>query len=860
MKKILLSFVLLLAALSMAAIPARPGPIRVTQPDGSVITIYRHGDEFGHWTTDAQGRVVRKGADGFYRPVPGVTAQTARRQAAVRRQMMGRRPAFHPVSGIAFGQKHFLVILVAFSDLDFATTDPNTAFSNLLNQQGYSANGGKGSARDYYYENSGGKFEPVFDVYGPVKLTHDKAYYGGNNSDGDDQRPEQAVAEACEALDGQVDFANYDNDGDGKVDLVFMYYAGYGEADSEDEDAIWPHQWELSYGGIELTLDNMVLDSYACSNELEGMGTYVDKMCGIGTACHEFGHAMGLPDFYDTDYDTNGIAAGPFDFSLMAGGAYNGEGRVPPYFGIEERILLGWLDASVLKEFPKSGNYTLPPVQENKAYKTPADVDGEYFIYECRGESGWDAALPAHGLLVYHVDKSEVRTVQVYDQANGRNVAVTPHDLWYDWETYNCINANASHPCFYLVPAAKQGQVSYSSDLAYSPGKIPFPGTEGVNTFTPADWEKSEALYSIGQIRLENGNVSMKVQRRIRSLGGKVKDLSGNPVAGATVTLTLPEPEAAAAARRLIRRVSGEPLAVTATDRNGDYSFDLTEVEGSTFLVAVSAEGYFGSSRNVTLNGLSTTAGFVLRGLDEPEISDLSKFNPDATPEGVGFGYAGDSIMGAVCFTSEELAPFAGRRIDAISFMYTSSSVKGAYGIVDFGSSRVATVPVSAPVSEQWNTVDVSGEGLRIPDGEDVWFGYALEESKNGYPLLVDESGNEAGGFYYSSFSLTSSSWKESTGNILVSVSLAPSEIDLAYLGFNYIENPKDGVYADGDYFALRLVESYRKRFTAVQWFYDDEPVAGDTVRLRAGTHVVEARLTLSDGSSKVVELPLTVR
>ena len=548
--KLFLSLLLLLTALSLSAVPARPGRLTFVQPDGSTIVLSRHGDEWGHWLTDAQGRMVVKGADGYYRPVPESRALAIRRQAATRRAEARRRRAPRAGDHVALGKKHFLVILVSFSDLDFATSNPQTAFTNLLNQKGYSENGGKGSARDFYYENSKGSFEPVFDVYGPVKLTHDKAYYGGNNSDGDDQRPEQAVAEACEALDGQVDFANYDNDGDGKVDLVFMYYAGYGEADSEDEDAIWPHQWELSYGGIELTLDNMVLDSYACSNELEGMGNYKDKMCGIGTACHEFGHAMGLPDFYDTDYDTNGIAAGPFDFSLMAGGAYNGEGRVPPYFGIEERILLGWLDASVLKEFPKSGNYTLPPVQENKAYKTPADVDGEYFIYECRGESGWDAALPGHGLLVYHVDKSSHK---VRIEEHGQ---VTAAELWSKWYDTNAINENGSHPCYYVVPAVDQDNLKYGYEYLEEYGasyfdpyyeglaaNIPFPGAKKVTTYTAKSWSGALSSVSLSNIAYAGGEVTFRVT--MPSAGLSYYSISnpgkGSYTAGSPFALTLNE-------------------------------------------------------------------------------------------------------------------------------------------------------------------------------------------------------------------------------------------------------------------------------------------------------------------------------
>ena len=548
--KLFLSLYFLLTALSLSAVPARPGRFAFAQPDGSTVVLSRHGDEWGHWLTDAQGRTVVKGADGFYRPVSESQALAIRKQAATRRAEARRRRAPRAGDHVALGKKHFLVILVSFSDLDFATSNPQTAFTNLLNQKGYSENGGKGSARDFYYENSKGSFEPVFDVYGPVKLVHDKAYYGGNDSQGNDKCPELAVAEACEALDGQVDFANYDNDGDGKVDLVFMYYAGYGEADSEDEDAIWPHQWELSYGGIELTLDNMVLDSYACSNELEGMGTYVDKMCGIGTACHEFGHAMGLPDFYDTDYDTNGIAAGPFDFSLMAGGAYNGEGRVPPYFGIEERIMLGWLDESVLKEFPKSGNYTLAPVQENKAYKTPADADGEYFVYECRGESGWDAALPAHGMLVYHVDKSSHK---VRIEEHGQ---VSAAELWSNWYATNAINENGSHPCYYVVAAIDQDDLKYGYEYMEEYGasyfdpyyegladNIPFPGAKKVTTYTAKSWSGALSSVSLSNIAYAGGEVTFRVT--MPSAGLSYYSISnpgkGSYTAGSSFALTLNE-------------------------------------------------------------------------------------------------------------------------------------------------------------------------------------------------------------------------------------------------------------------------------------------------------------------------------
>lgn len=501
---------------ALMAIPARPGKIVYTQPDGSRIEIYRHGDEWGHWTTDAAGRVLQKDKDGFFRVMEGVDAETAARAASIRRAAIRRQGATVARKGehVAVGQKHFLVILVEFSDLSFSMGDANTAFTNLLNQEGYSVNGGTGSAHDFYYDNSHGYFEPLFDVYGPVTLSNTKAYYGGNDSNGNDKKPEYAVKEGCEMLNGQINFAQYDNDGDEAVDLVFMYYAGYGEADSDDDDSIWPHQWELSSAGLSLTLDGKKVDKYACTNELVGYGTLKGKLCGIGTACHEFGHAMGLPDFYDTDYTTNGQAAAMFSFSTMDSGAYNNEGRTPACFTVEERIMLGWLDETeAIKEFTKPGNITLQSVNHDIAYKIPTDQDGEYFLLECRGSDGWDAHLLAHGLTVTHIDKSN-RTVT---QSSGSSTA---YNLWYNWEAKNAINENGKHPCCYIIPSADQsnllfGHTLYQGYYYFDDEKapqIPFPGSKNVTSYTPKSWNGVETEISLTNIAYANDQVTFRVE------------------------------------------------------------------------------------------------------------------------------------------------------------------------------------------------------------------------------------------------------------------------------------------------------------------------------------------------------------
>ena len=394
MKKIASILIILAFSLSLMAKPARPGFFPYTQPDGSTVLIQQHGDEWGHWTTNKAGQVVRMDEDGFYRVVEGVTADIAAQAASIRRRARRQMAsASRSKAPIALGQKHFLLVMVEFSDLSFKIDNPGQTFSDMLNQPGYSANGADGSARDYYYENSHGVFEPIFDVYGPIQLSQKMSYYGANDSSGNDKNPEQAVKEACEAIDDIVDFSDYDLDGDGEVDLVYMVYAGKGEADGGSANTIWPHQWELSFAGINLILDGKKISRYACGSELNGSG----NLDGLGTICHEFGHAMGLPDFYDTDYDTNGQGRTLLDYSLMDSGSYNNDGWTPPYLNMEERILLGWLQEDAILEFSNNGSYTLESVQNNIGYKIPTDMEGEYILLECRNKQGWDKYIPAAG-------------------------------------------------------------------------------------------------------------------------------------------------------------------------------------------------------------------------------------------------------------------------------------------------------------------------------------------------------------------------------------------------------------------------------------------------------------------------------
>ena len=596
-KHILFALIALLAGFQfLNAIPARPGKFTVTQPDGTRITLRQHGDEWGHWLTDASGRMVRADEDGFYRVVPAAEATLIRQQAVenrkVRRQMRAQAHSAALAASntpVAIGKKHFLVILVSFTNKSFSKKDDaNAAFSAMLNEPGYSANGATGSARDFYYDNSHGIFEPVFDVYGPVQLDTTYSYYGQNDSQGNDRRPEEAVIQGCRKLNEEIDFSRYDNDGDGKVDLVFMYYAGKGEADGGTTTTIWPHQWNISAAGKHLELDGVTVDSYACTSELNGEGS----MCGIGAACHEFAHAMGLPDFYDTDYDTNGLAAGLFSFSTMDSGPYNNKGRTPPYFNIEERIMLGWLDRDeAIREFPKSGTYTLPSVHEDIAYMTPTDQEGEYFMYESRVATGWDAALPAHGLLVYHVDKSDRRVKVGYMTTPARN-------LWDHAMEWNNINENGSHPCFYIVPAADQDNLSfgyysmgdgYYFDENQAP-RIPFPGEDQVTEYVPMSWNGVEGEVTFHHISYAGGVVSLYADLPREEMDFVSIADTGSYRAGDRFSFELVLPEGVEVPSSVVWYYDDEPAgadSVTLTAGQHTVEARLTSADGHRSVVSL---------------------------------------------------------------------------------------------------------------------------------------------------------------------------------------------------------------------------------------------------------------------------------
>ena len=307
MKKILLSLSALLLTTASFAIPARPGIWRtITLTNGTQVRAQLQGDEHLNYYEDAEGNTYTENADGtFYAfNLNEAKERVKTRLNKMRATAAAKRP--HRVIGQYgnyTGKKRCLIILAQFSDVKFAASHDNAFYTRVANEENFtSPDGHRGSVRDYFLAQSNGKFELNFDIAGPYTMPHSASYYG-SNSPSSDAKASEMIATACKMANADgVDFSKYDWEGDGNVDMVFVIYAGYGEATSTKRpDVIWPHQSELNYTGNALYLNGKYVNVYACSNEIDEINdTGKPHVQGIGAICHEFSHCLGFPDLYDT--------------------------------------------------------------------------------------------------------------------------------------------------------------------------------------------------------------------------------------------------------------------------------------------------------------------------------------------------------------------------------------------------------------------------------------------------------------------------------------------------------------------------------------------------------------------------------
>lgn len=396
------------------AVPAKPGVKKtVRQADGSLIELTLRGDEHFSFYTDESGKAYRLLSGDRLDPMTDQQVGdlwTARKAARLSKVNAARtrspRQAGKP-NNATTGKHRGLVVLMQFQDVKFETPEPQKAFSRFFNEAGYSDNGMKGSVRDYFLKQSYNQLEIDFDVVGPFTANASMAHYGANEGEGDNERIDvnapELIAEAVTAAAAEVDYSNYDWDEDGEVDQVFIIYAGYGEAQGADKNTIWPHEYSLTALGKKIEYNGKRLATYGCAAELRGDGKHnTGIMDGIGTACHEFSHCLGLPDFYDTR--TNGSNYGMGTWDVMCAGPYNGDSNIPAGYTSYERWFSGWLEPVELKEMTRISGMK-PLATDPEAYILYNEANkNEYYLLENRQKTDFDSALGGHGLLVLHVD------------------------------------------------------------------------------------------------------------------------------------------------------------------------------------------------------------------------------------------------------------------------------------------------------------------------------------------------------------------------------------------------------------------------------------------------------------------------
>ena len=523
MKKILFLLIFALVATSSFASKANSLPVVVSQPDGTMLTVLLQGDENISWYTTTDGMLLVKRGNGYYvaqvkadgsLAASSLLAHGPAMRGTEETNMMllqdktkfakysskllgqsGELPVTEWTNGVTrkmkirddstlfphMGSPKALVILVEFTDTTFTLPDPKASFNDYLNNEtgnivdrGHGENRNAKGVKGYFKDMSFGQFTPQFDVVGPVKLSHPLRYYGAGNDN-----MSRLIPDACSAVNDSVDFSQYDSNGDGYVDLVYVIYAGHSESEAGNStDDIWPKSGYSDFG----TFDGKKVYRYGVNNELNGRETSKNKLInGIGLFCHEFSHTMGLPDIYATSgapgYNKDNFGMEFWD--LMDGGEYVHSGRFPTAYTSWEREVMGWMNVDTLTDTAHVVLRTIDSKGDSaRSCKiVNPSVKNEAIYLQNIQNKGWNYYLPGHGLLVYRVSYA----------SDDVNFADNPN--------------NGSRPRIVCIPAdGKLGAIAdyaddstpdnYYADMAGDT----YPGTSNVSSIASFTMYSGDAL------------------------------------------------------------------------------------------------------------------------------------------------------------------------------------------------------------------------------------------------------------------------------------------------------------------------------------------------------------------------------
>ena len=662
MKKICISLMLLFCCVFAAvAMPAKPGWHTLKQSDGTTLTVQAVGNAFNHALLTSDGLMVALGDDGdfYYRSsLTGLTSvraheakdRTAAENAFIAAQhsnLTMQQRVFTPKKGVptlgvggsnaeadvpAQGTRKVPIILVEFKDKKFKNTREQLIQAMLT---------GNTSVQQYFKDQSNGKYDPDFEVFGIYELSQNRQYYGGNDSGGNDQRLGSMVTEACQmaAADG-VSFSPFDTNNDNYCDVVIVIYAGVGEAQASYSvpSAIWPCNWNLqsaSYyglggnGAFRPNGSGPYVNNFAVFNEVHGSSDNGSTIDGIGTFCHEFGHCLGLPDFYDTNY---GGHYGMGYWDIMDTGCYADDTYTPVGYSAYEKNFMGWIDYVI----PNPGTYYTLPIwnqkneETDKALFLQSDINGnEFFIIENRRQQGWDRYLPAQGILIHHITYSASRWQQ--NTPNNQNiqlVTIMPADnqLSTNNESGDTWPRNGKTEFTdNSTPAAKLNMAA-NGNISGNAGYLGKPVTEMVinNDGTASFWYMKGAITD-PTIEVSAENVDCGATP-VNSSVTKTFTVTGLALTD-NVTLTLNDPNNVFAVNPTVINRNNAANGVTVT-----VTFSPTAVQNYNATLTLASVG----AENVTVNlmgqGLIESYTPVMLPADE-EYINLTQFRADWTDQ-----------------------------------------------------------------------------------------------------------------------------------------------------------------------------------------------------------------------------------
>ena len=466
-------------------------------------------------------------------PLPGLNIKEPVRQPiphGIVSQQRAKRTAANEAQASDLVSRGLLIV-VEFADTPLAAGNTVHSFDSLANSDNYTYNGAMGSCKKYYQDQSNGRYTPHFDVIGPVELPQTLAFYGTDAAyEGDDRYVADFVIDACKgAQDMGVDFSNYDQDNDGNVDLVYVLYAGYSQAEGAPATTIWPHAWDMqsalyfgntyqqeyyvrynSQGAITdqnlPVLDGKTILKYACSNELIFGSNY---RTSIGTICHEFGHVLGLADLYCTDGTSSNEIPGTW--ALMSNGNYLNNGNTPPNLSVWEKYALGWVEPEMLMrsqqvELPADGA-TYKMLNRSGIVPEEGAFTTDTMLYmENRQMTGWDKYLPGHGMLVWQI---------VYDASD-----------WY----FNQPNNKSIR----MKLLAANGSAPYTKNMDGGARQdVPFPGSWNVTEYEPythVSLTEIEEENGVVRFQFTNGHYTHVLSPSVGIEDGQWYNLLGMPV------------------------------------------------------------------------------------------------------------------------------------------------------------------------------------------------------------------------------------------------------------------------------------------------------------------------------------------